>query len=230
MISAAIWGETGEGIIHIEVTDNSNAMSWMSRKRAKRGIALNLLSTFLKWAINIRLRLGILYSRTYHNVSADSLTRNSVGQIEDWDREECSTSIEIPEIWGKFRQSVDSDELSRECEPICFSPRSDLRLCAVGWNPSSYLVCETMRKFGIQPSQACARRRFVEDIAASFGIPRWGASVNNDFAGGSGKTEHDLHDFVHFSSSRQFKYWVFIVPLILIFRKTLPITGTPSKE
>ena len=55
VISAVVWGETGEGIIHIEVTDNSNDMSWMSRKRANRGIALNLLSTFLKWAINMRL-------------------------------------------------------------------------------------------------------------------------------------------------------------------------------
>ena len=153
-----------------------------------------------------------MYSRTYRNVSADALTRNSVGQIEDWAREEGFTWIEIPGILEKFCQSVDPDELSRECEPIRFSPRSDLRLGAVEWNPSSYQVCETMRKIGIQPSQACARHRFVEDIEASFGIPRWGASMNNDFVGGSGKTEHDLHDFIHFASSRQFKYWVFIAP------------------
>ena len=37
VISAVIWGETGDGSIHIEVTDNMDAMSWMSRKRAKRG-------------------------------------------------------------------------------------------------------------------------------------------------------------------------------------------------
>ena len=211
VISSVVCGETGEGIIHIEATDNSNATSWMSRKRAKRGIALNLLSTFSKRTITMRLRLVFLYSRTYQNVSADALTRNSVGQIEDWALGEGFARVEIPAIWEKFCKSVDPDELSRGCTPVCFSPRSDLLLSAVEWNPISYQVCETMRKFGIQPYQACTRHRFVEDIAVSYGIPRWDASMNSDFAGGPGATELDLHGFIHFASSRQFTYWVFIL-------------------
>ena len=128
VIPAVVWGATGEGIIRIEVTDNSNAMSRMSRKRDKRGIALKLLSAFLKRAINKRLRLAILYSRTYRDVSADALTRNSVNQIEDWATEEGFTWIETPPIWNEFCLSVDPGGLARYCEPICFAPRSDLNM------------------------------------------------------------------------------------------------------
>ena len=31
-ISAVVWGESGEVIIHIEVADNNNALSWMSKR------------------------------------------------------------------------------------------------------------------------------------------------------------------------------------------------------
>ena len=119
-------GRDREGIIHIEVADNTNAMSWMSKKRANRGIDLKLLSTFLAWAIHMRLKLDILYPRTYRNVSADALTRNTVGPIEDWALEQGFTWIDIPGILEEFCLSAIPGALSLGCDPICLVPRSDL--------------------------------------------------------------------------------------------------------
>ena len=133
-------GETGEGIAHIEVAGNLIALSWMSRKRAKRGIALKLLSTFLRWAILKRFRTLILYSRTYRNVSADALTRNKVAVIEEWARKEGFEWIEPPHVWNEFCASVLPDELVPYCNPICFNPRRDLYLPGVEWNPINYQV------------------------------------------------------------------------------------------
>ena len=122
MLSAVIWGEAGEGVVHIEVTDNLNALPWMSRKRAKRGIALKLLSTFLKWVVHKRFRMVTLYSRTYHNVSADALARNKVSVIEEWALKECFKWIEPPQAWFEFCSTVLHDELVLYFGPICFSP------------------------------------------------------------------------------------------------------------
>lgn len=177
VLSAVIWGETGEGVVHIEVTDNLNALSWMSRKRGKRGIALKLLSTFSKWIVLKRFRMVTLYSRTYHNVSADALARSKVSVIEEWDSKEGFKRIEPAQVWFEFRPTVLPGELVAHCDPICFSPRTDLNLYDVEWNPINYQVCETMEKFGIRPSHVCARHLFVGNIAFDYGIPRWGEAL-----------------------------------------------------
>ena len=177
VLSAVIWVEAGEGVIHIEVTDNLNALSWVSRKRAKRGIALKLLSTFFKWVVLKRFRMATLYSRTYHNVSADALARNKVSVIEEWALKEGFKWIGPPQAWFEFCSTVLPDELVPYCDPICFSPCPSLNLSAAEWNPSNYQVCETMGKFGIKPPQARAMHSFVENIAFDYGVPRWGKGM-----------------------------------------------------
>ena len=64
IISISAWGIPGEGIVHIVVTDNMNAMSWMNKKRPKRGISLHLLYTFMARGILFRLKIVIVYART----------------------------------------------------------------------------------------------------------------------------------------------------------------------
>ena len=82
----------------------------------------------------------------------------------------------------------------------------------VEWDPSNYQVCDTLGKFGINPSRSRARHRFVEDIAESFGTPKWVKSTGADLVCGSGKAERDLQDFIYFASPGDFKYWVFALP------------------
>ena len=100
--SIAAWGIPGEGIAHIAVTDNANALSWAHRRKAKRGIALELLETFLAWAIQLRLEMVIVYPRTYRNVTADALARHSVAQTEEWAWGKEFTWIELPGVRGEF--------------------------------------------------------------------------------------------------------------------------------
>lgn len=54
IISIAVWGIPGGGAVHIDVTDNTNAMSRANRKRSKRGISSRLLETFLAWGAHFR--------------------------------------------------------------------------------------------------------------------------------------------------------------------------------
>ena len=98
IISIAVWGTPGEGIVHIAVTENMNAMSRMNKKRAKRGIALGILEAFLARAILSRMEIVIAYSRTHQNVKADAITRDMVEQIETWAPEQGFTLVEIPAI------------------------------------------------------------------------------------------------------------------------------------
>lgn len=138
--SILVWGVPGEGLIHVAVTDNMNAMSWMNKKLAQRGISSMLLETFSARAIRCRLKIVMAYSRTYREVTADALTRNMVGQIEELASEQGRTRVETPDIWAGFCAFANPDNLSQDRAPICVNPRSDLCLHAVEWGPGSYLM------------------------------------------------------------------------------------------
>ena len=84
------------------------------------------------------LMLVILYSRTYRNVSADALARNSVQQSGEWAFANGSARVGIPEIRETFRKSISPGELPRIWWHICFNPRSDIGLSDVEWAPGSY--------------------------------------------------------------------------------------------
>ena len=153
----------------------------------------------------------VVYSRTYRNVSADALTRNSVDQIEEWALVKGFAWIEIPDIWGNFGSLATPDNLSPDTLPICFSPRSDPGLHAVEWNPIGYHARNSMLEFGIKAFKACARHSFDELIAADEGNPVWTPSLGATLLCGPGKTEHDLHDFTYLSSSNNFTKRIFIL-------------------
>ena len=72
-----------------------------SKKSAKMGLSLKLVKTFSPWTTRVNLNMIVLYSRTYHNVSADALAGNSVDQIEEWAALRDFALIEIPVIWGR---------------------------------------------------------------------------------------------------------------------------------
>ena len=88
------------------MSGNTNAISWATKKRAKKGAARRLLGTLLDWIANRELANVGVYSRTYRNVSDDVLTRSSVESIEAWMQEKGFSWIELPEIWTEFCNSA----------------------------------------------------------------------------------------------------------------------------
>ena len=97
-----VWGIPGEGIVHIAVTDNMNAQSRTHSRKAKRWVVLKQLQTFIAYTIQLRLEIVIVYPRSYHNVSADALTRQSVAQIEEWALGQDFSWIELLGVWAAF--------------------------------------------------------------------------------------------------------------------------------
>lgn len=126
IIAISAWGLPGEGIVHIAVTDNTNAISWMCRRRAKRGISAKLPDAFLSWDVHLRLKIVIVYSRTHRNCAADAPTRTSAGEIDELASERGVSRIEIPEVWAEFCPSVAPGDLSLYLVPIFCTPRSDV--------------------------------------------------------------------------------------------------------
>ena len=118
VISIVVCGTPGEGIVHIVVADNMNALSGVHRRNAKRVIALELLQTFIAWTIQLRLEIVIDYSRTYRNVAADALTRQSVAKIEEWAAGKEFAWIAFPGVLGDFCASVMPGNLTNDLSPI----------------------------------------------------------------------------------------------------------------
>ena len=215
VLSLVVWGSNAQDSVLLIVSDNTNAISWMNKKRAKKGIARRLLETFLHWIVDHDITFHSIYARTYHNVSADALTRNSVTQIESWMEETGFTWIELPEVWTEFCQSAgchgEEDEVLQWRTPC--RPGAPIEI--VEWNPSGFTACSVAADFDITPVQTCARHPFVAKLAEDMGIPQR-TSVRPAFViCGSGKTEMDLHDFVYYAQAHHFSIWVFVLPVFI---------------
>ena len=158
------------------VSDNTNAISWMTKKRAKKGAPRRLLETFLDWVVTHELTFVGVYSGAYHNVSADALTRSKVGPIEIWMQEQGFSWVELPEIWTGLRNSATKRSTDLNIRPFGFSSTLDSPLPIAEWGPSGYSACFDASTFGLSPIHACARHPFVTQIASSVGILSWRTS------------------------------------------------------
>ena len=216
VLSMVVWGSFAQDSVLLVVSDNTNAISWMTKKRAKKGIARRLLETFLHWIIDHDIAFHSIYARTYHNVSADALTRHTVSQIESWMADSGFKWIELPEVWTEFCNTAgchsDENDVSPWIQPVCQS----LPIEVVEWNPSGYTVCSVAADFGIIVQQTCSRHPFVSQIAESVGIHYWSDRRAASAICGSGKTELDLHDFVYFAQDNHFSLWILVLPAFIV--------------
>ena len=103
---------------------------------AERGIALKLLGTSLDWDIRYNIEIIAAYSRTYHNLFSDGLTRNSVEKVEAMASETVLTRVEAPELLYISRNSVSPDDLSPELHMPNSHHTCDPGVNVVEWGPS----------------------------------------------------------------------------------------------
>ena len=162
ILAIVIWGSAGKGEVLLAAPGNTNAISWMTKKRAKKGIAQRLLGTFLNWIATRDLAYVGIYSRTYHNVSADALTRSSVESIGAWMRETDCKWIEMPEIWTEFCNSAKPRATDQTIPPFGLPMKLNFPPIIAEWNPSGYTASSSASLFGLSPMQTCDRHLFVE--------------------------------------------------------------------
>ena len=170
-------------------------MSWMNKKRARRGIASKLLETFLARAIHFKLKIVIIYFRTYRNVSEDDSTRNTVKQIEHWVDEMNSEWVGIPGLWSISRPSDTKEDMAAGLPVFGLCHKMDVILNVAEWNHSSYTVSRTSANFVISALQSGARHQIADRLAIGECIPVWNPSADAALLCGAGETEHDLRDF-----------------------------------
>ena len=62
ILSVVTWGSAGKNEVLLVASDNTNAISWMAKKRAKKGIAQRLMGAFLRWIVSRDLDYGGVYA------------------------------------------------------------------------------------------------------------------------------------------------------------------------
>ena len=80
------------------------------------------------------------------------------------------------------------------------------------WAPISYQTSYSGKQICIEAFQSRARHSSVGRIAIDEGIPVRVPTTGGGLVCGSGKTEHDLNDFIYFAPTSHFYYWVFFQP------------------
>ena len=148
-ISIAIWGIPGEGVAHIVGSDNVRAISWMNKRSARRGVSLGILEPFSAWAIRYNLKVVVAYMRTYRNVSADALTRNTMKDIEHRAGDMGCEWVKMPAMWSIFCTSVKHGPQMAEFTPVGLYQILDFSMNSVGWGPIGYTVCIPITKTGV---------------------------------------------------------------------------------
>ena len=120
------WGALG-------ISDNPDALHRVSSRKAKHGVALQLLRTVLRWLVNTNSDSSGIYARSHHNVSADHLTRLSFEEIGIRAKQndfEWVDPYDINDNWKKFVSSVKigTEWKAEDCE------RADRERAY--WNPA----------------------------------------------------------------------------------------------
>ena len=146
IIPGVIRGGPEEGVAHIVVSGNANAIS-RTNKEARRRISLKLHETFQEWIIRCKLTVIVVYARPYHNASADALARLTVGKIEFRAYEIAFAWIELPELRDICALRVSPGGLYLAIPPFIAHFRSVRPVSVLGWDPVGYTVCTSSLKF-----------------------------------------------------------------------------------
>ena len=92
------WG--GELIAY--ATDNQNVRSWLTRRKANNPLARHLLRVLGMLENRYNFRTLAFYIRTYHNVTADWISRESKAVVEGTLEREGWTKVEALEDWANY--------------------------------------------------------------------------------------------------------------------------------
>ena len=92
------WG--GEVVAY--ATDNMNVRSWLASRKARTPMARHLLRILGMLEARYRFRTLAFYIRTYHNVTADWVSRVSKGVVEGDLKNKGWTKVDPVEGWGNY--------------------------------------------------------------------------------------------------------------------------------
>ena len=90
------------GLLVLYVTDNQNTKTWLQRRRAGHPVARHLLRVLARLEAKYCFHTGGLYARTYHNITADWITREVKSLVEEDLLGRGWTKLEPPDAWGQL--------------------------------------------------------------------------------------------------------------------------------
>eukprot|EP00972_Heterocapsa_arctica_P069707 10299862-Heterocapsa_arctica.AAC.1 len=82
VVLVAVRGAAWRGLLVIYVTDNQNTKTWLIKRRAGRLVARHLLRILARIEARFSYRTEGLFVRTYHNTTADWMTREMEKLVE----------------------------------------------------------------------------------------------------------------------------------------------------
>lgn len=120
--------------------------------------------------------------------------------------------IEWPDFWFIFGKRDELSHSGSDFAAVVVTQRRDIPINAAVWNPSGYLRCGLVGKFGLIPPQSWARRVCVGNVAVEAGIPVWEGNIDTPVVCGAWKAELDMRDFIFSSPSNCCAQWVCVLP------------------
>ena len=103
VLAIVLWGLRGtRSRIVILCTDNINVFQWLDSAKSHGLVTSPLLRLLLQWCIEMGVEIIPHYIRSAHNVAADSLTRWSQYECEQWAIREGFQFADLPELWLKW--------------------------------------------------------------------------------------------------------------------------------
>ena len=83
-------------------TDNQNVRSWLTKRQSKCAIARHIIRILGMLEVRYHFKTVAFYIRTYHNVTADWLSRETKKVVEDKMELDGWTKVDVKEDWGHY--------------------------------------------------------------------------------------------------------------------------------
>ena len=99
---AAAEGHAWNGDVVAYATDNQNVRSWLTKRKANNALARHLLRVLGMLETRYNFRTLAFYIRTYHNMTADWVSRESKVVVEDTLAKEGWVKIDALEDWENY--------------------------------------------------------------------------------------------------------------------------------
>eukprot|EP00913_Durusdinium_trenchii_P026135 g24517.t1 len=83
-------------------TDNQNVRSWLTKRQSKCAIARHIIRILGMLEVRYHFKTVAFYIRTYHNVTADWLSRETKKVVEDKMELDGWIKVDVKEDWGHY--------------------------------------------------------------------------------------------------------------------------------
>ena len=222
VLGIVVWATDFPGTT-LGITDNLNALHWVSGMKAKSGISLQLLRTVLKWIVNTDCDFSGLYSRSHHNVSADHLTRLSYEEITRWAKMNRFKWIDPFEANGNWASFIKTVEVTMVWEPEETEKENLSRAYwnpefghVIDWNPGAADVGRMCRENSLPMWVSTPKHSVLENWYRNLGVKVWNQENNQGekffLQVGLAKTEFEILDFQHHCEGTGAENAILIVP------------------